>query len=69
MSKRTRRPEARTNWHRGCTSKKRYHSRDQAKRVRRSCMSKRPGTPLRIYECWHCGGWHLTHVHNEAVQS
>lgn len=76
MSKRTERRGPRhppksggTNWKRGCHSKKRYHSVDLAKRIRRACERKRPGTDLRIYECHHCGGFHLTHVRaqREAV--
>lgn len=63
MSKRTRRREATTNWHRGCTAKVRYHDREQAKAARRKCQELRPSTPLRIYECSHCSGFHLASTH------
>lgn len=42
-----------------CHSKQRYRDRDQAKRVRQLRQKDGAGF-LRIYECPHCRGWHLT---------
>jgi hypothetical protein len=42
-----------------CLGKRRYQSRIDALLVRAECMRKRP-VDLRVYECRHCAGFHLT---------
>lgn len=71
MSKRTERRESASNWHRSCTSKKRYHDREDAKCARHSYLRQRPDKPLRIYECGNCNGFHLASswVQSRKVQS
>lgn len=64
MNRRTRQ-----NWNRGCHSKTRYHDREQAKRARAHCERQRPGKPLRIYECHHCNGFHLTSSHVQSREA
>lgn len=55
-------PEARARGarHSQCTGKRRYRDRDEAKTVRAACVRARPNQPLRIYDCPHCRGFHLT---------
>lgn len=42
-----------------CEGKRRYRDRDEATRVRH-LRTKAAGTPLRIYDCDFCKGFHLT---------
>lgn len=42
-----------------CEGKRRYRDRDEAARVRQY-RTAAAGTPLRIYDCDFCSGFHLT---------
>lgn len=42
-----------------CLKKKRYSTYDLADKVRNISIIKR-GTPLKVYFCTHCFGYHLT---------
>lgn len=44
----------------GCLGKGRYSTRDLALAVAADCFRER-GHWLRVYECFTCGGYHLTH--------
>ena len=44
---------------RSCYEKRRYGDEKQALRVAAECTEKR-GTPLRVYACFECGGYHLS---------
>ena len=46
---------------RGCSRKKRYTTRLEARKAA-DAVSKRKDAPrLYVYECPYCSGWHLTH--------
>ena len=43
-------------------SKKIHHAtKQEAQRHKRSLPKKR-GKPLRVFQCPHCGGWHVGHL-------
>lgn len=42
-------------------SKIRYRTLKDAKKARASAINQRPDSPLRIYRCPDCEGYHLTH--------
>lgn len=51
----------RENLIRSCLKKKRYSNRELAETVaKRSTIAR--GTPIYVYLCKHCGGYHLTHL-------
>ncbi len=43
---------------RSCVAKKRYSTEEVAEKTRRRCENAR-GTPLRVYACDNCDGFHL----------
>lgn len=43
-----------------CLGKSRYPTEAKAERYMRKALQARPGTPLRVYACRHCQGWHMT---------
>lgn len=43
----------------GCRGKRRFPSRSRAHKEARS-YRLRGNTPLRVYYCWRCCGWHVT---------
>ena len=67
-----RNPEVGSMWHfdghyqregliRGCLKKKRYRTETHAQEVAKKAQLLR-GTPLTVYQCKYCGGYHLTHT-------
>lgn len=45
-----------------CRRKVRYPTKQAARHVLGKCEAER-GTPLSMYECLYCGGWHLCRAH------
>lgn len=45
--------------YRQCKKKTRYRSAHEARLTANMCEAQR-GTPLRVYPCPICGGWHIT---------
>lgn len=50
---------SRRRWLTDCGKKRRYKTRELADTVATDAQEKR-GVGLRVYECPHCLGWHLT---------
>lgn len=52
--------------YRSCLRKVRYRSEGAAKNQIGIIHQHRPEQVLRAYYCEYCGGWHLTHNHNNG---
>jgi len=53
-----------SKWASDCLKKTKYSTKEFAMKVKQQAEQER-GDDLRVYECPHCNGWHLTSYFKE----